>query len=167
MKINDRKEIVMPQGILGTHAICQLGILVNDLEATGKRYAEFFGVDLPPVIHSGEPERVKAVYNGHPSDATCLMMFFNLGSLQIELIQPDEKPSVWRDDLTRRGEGLHHIAFQVKDSNNKAKEMDAAGYTLRMVGDYGDNSGCFHYMDTEETLKMTIELLESYPKGVN
>lgn len=154
----------MKNGILGTDVVCQIGLLVNDLQAVGKHYSDFFGVDLPPIIHSGQPDAVKAEYNGAPSDATCLMMFFNLGAVQLELIQPDEKPSVWRDDLNKRGEGLHHIAFQVRNSKEKAKELASAGYPLRMVGDYGDNSGCFHYIDTNNALKMTIELLESYRK---
>ncbi len=147
---------------LGTDVICQIGILVNDIEKTGKKYAEFFGVDLPPVIHSGKPEIVKGKYEGEPTVASCLMMFFNLGSMQVELIQPDENPSVWRDDLNRKGEGLHHIGFKVKDSKNQAQNLEEAGYKVRMAGEYGDASGCFHYIETEEALKMTIELLEEY-----
>lgn len=154
----------MENNILGTDAICQVGLLVNDVRETGRRYAEFFGVEVPPVVHSGAPERVKGHYKGEDTDATCLMMFFDMGGLQLELIQPDEKPSVWRDDLNARGEGPHHVAFQVKNSKETAKRLDEAGYTLRMDGDYGDNSGCFHYIDTRDALKMTIELLESYGK---
>lgn len=148
--------------LIDKDAFCQVGILVHDIQKTGKKYAEFFGVEVPPVIFSGEPERVQARYNGEPSDATCQMMFFDFGGLQIELIQPDEKPSVWHDDLMRKGEGLHHIAFQVKNSKEKAVELESEGYATRMVGDYGDNSGCFHYINTQDALKMTIELLESY-----
>lgn len=152
----------MNKGILGTDIICQVGILVHDIEKTGQEYASFFGVDVPSVIHSGLPERVKAEYNGRSCDATCRMMFFNLGDMQLELIEPDAQSSVWRDDLDARGEGLHHIAFQVKDSKQKAQELANAGFPLRMMGDYGDNSGCFHYIDTRDALKITIELLESY-----
>ncbi|MDD4849159.1 MAG: VOC family protein [Gemmiger sp.] len=154
----------MCENILGTDAICQVGLLVHDVAATGKRFADFFGVEVPPIIHSGEPARVQGSYQGTPSDATCLMMFFDMGGLQLELIQPDDKPSVWHDDLAARGEGLHHVAFQVKKSKDCAARLAAAGYPVRMAGDYGDNSGCFHYIDTRDALKMTIELLESYEK---
>ena len=150
--------------LLDRNAICQIGFLVNDLEKTGKQFADFFGVPVPSIVSSGDPERVKAEYNGHPSTATCRMMFFYFVSMQIELIQPDDQPSVWHDDLKRKGEGLHHIAFQVRGSKEKARELDAAGYKLRMRGEYGDNSGCFHYIDAEESLKMTLELLESYQR---
>lgn len=148
--------------LMDKDAICQVGLLVRDLEATGKKYAEFFGVEVPPVVFSGAPEVVKAEYNGLPSDATCRMMFFMFGNLQLELIEPDQTASVWHDDLLKKGEGLHHLAFQVKNSKAKAAELAQAGYPVRMMGDYGDNSGCFHYMDVSDALKMTIELLESY-----
>lgn len=152
----------MEKGILGSDVICQIGILVNDVHAAGKAYADFFGVECPPVVTSGDPERVKGTYNGEPSDATCKMMFFDLDNIQLELIEPDEKPSVWRDDLNARGEGPHHIAFQVKDNKGMVKKLESKGFSLRQAGDYGDNSGCYSYVDTRSALKMTIELLESY-----
>ncbi len=150
------------KGILGTDVVCQIGIVCHDLEKTGKAYAEFFGMECPPVSESGDPERVKAVFNGEPSDAACRMMFFELGNIQIELIQPDEKPSVWRNDLESKGEGLHHIAFIVKDMDGKLKKLDAMGIALRQKGDYANNSGCYAYVDARDTLKLTLELLENY-----
>lgn len=152
----------MSMGDIGADSICQIGILVEDIETTGKAYADFFGVECPPVIFSGEYEKVKSVYNGEPCKATCKMMFFNIGQLQIELIQPDSTPSIWRDDLNKNGEGLHHIAFQVKNSEKKVKILEAKGFSLRQTGDYADNSGRYSYIDTRDSLKLIIELLESY-----
>lgn len=152
----------MEKGILGTDVVCQIGIVCHDVVKTGRAYAEFFGVECPPVSESGDPARVQARYNGEKSDATCKMIFFDLGNIQLELIEPDEKPSVWRDDLDAKGEGLHHLAFQVRDTDGKLKALDAKGFPLRQKGDYANNSGCYSYVDAREALKMTIELLESY-----
>ncbi len=149
-------------GYIGADSVCQIGILVNDIETTGKAYADFFGVECPPVVHSGEYEKVKGIYNGEPCKASCRMMFFNVGQLQIELIQPDDTPSVWRDDLDKNGEGIHHIAFQVKNSDEKIKILESKGFSLRQTGDYADNSGRYSYIDAKDPLKLTIELLESY-----
>jgi hypothetical protein len=33
--------------------------------------------------------------------------------VQLELIEPNEAHSVWRDEMERLEEGLHHIAFTV------------------------------------------------------
>jgi len=152
----------MEKGILGNDVICQIGIVCHDVRRTGQAYADFFGVECPPVSHSGDPERVGAAYQGEPSDATCEMMFFEFKNIQIELIQPDDKPSVWRDDLNQRGEGLHHLAFMVKDTDGKLRELSAKGFPLRQKGDYANNSGCYAYVDARDALKMTIELLENY-----
>ena len=37
----------MSRGVLGTNVITQIGILVHDIEATSKAYAEFFGIEPP------------------------------------------------------------------------------------------------------------------------
>ncbi len=147
---------------LGITAVCQIGILVHNIEEAGKKYAEFFGMEVPPIVTSGEPEVVKGKYLGEPSEAKCKLMFFDLDNMQIELIQPDELPSVWRDDLNQKGEGIHHVGFQVKHSKDLAKKLEEDGIQTRMVGEYGNGGGCYHYLDTFEDLKMTIELLESY-----
>jgi len=44
-----------------------------------------------------------------------------LGSLSLELIEPVGGPSTWREFLDTRGEGVHHIAFHVPDTEAEAK----------------------------------------------
>jgi len=60
---------------------------------------------------SGMPTKLPTNPSSESTPARCLQAFFELGSVQIELIQPDENPSVWREDLDKNGEGIHHIAF--------------------------------------------------------
>ncbi len=92
------------------------------------------------------------------------MAFFDVGpGLQLELIQPNEEPSTWRDYLNEHGEGIHHIAFQIKDSKAKVASAEAAGLKLVQRGVYGDGSGEYNYLEAPE-LKCIVELLESYSK---
>ena len=100
--------------LLGNDVVVQLGFVVRDVEKTGAKFAEFFGAECPPICTSGDPDVVKGSYRGEPTRASCRMKFFETPSLQIELIQPDDTPSVWRDFLNEKGEGMHHIAFRVK-----------------------------------------------------
>lgn len=148
--------------MIESKAIAQIGIVVHDIEKTGQAFADMLGVDKPEAIHSGAPEIAEAQYYGQPSDATCMMMFFNLENLQLELIQPDEKPSVWRDVLEEKGEGIHHIAFQVKGAKGHMENLAAKGYQTSMHGKYGDASGMYAYIDTVKDLKIIVELLESF-----
>lgn len=150
--------------IIGTDVVVQIGLVVNDLDKTGRKFADFFGVECPPTCYSGEAEVVKGTYLGKPTNASCHMKFFETPHLQIELIEPDDTPSVWRDFLNEKGEGLHHIAFKVKSADEQIKNLEEKGYPLLQRGLYGDASGQFAYMDTQGDLKLILELLEDFPK---
>src|SRR5690606_32682360 len=104
----------MAKDLLNTNVITQIGILVNDIEAVSQKYADFFGVDKPEIIITDAVDIAQTEYNGQPSEARAKLAFFHMGSLDLELIEPDRHPSTWREHLDRHGEGVHHIAFQIK-----------------------------------------------------
>ena len=79
------------------------------------------------------------------------------------MIQPNEAPSTWRNFLNEHGEGMHHIAFQVRDSSKQVANAEAAGLKLVQHGTYGDGSGEYNYLEAPD-LKCIVELLESYEK---
>ena len=145
--------------ILGNDMVAQIGIVVDNIEEAGKKWAEFFQVDVPPIIGSGPDEIVKAEVNGERSDASCKMMFFAAQNIQIELIEPDEKPSTWRDDLNKNGEGVHHLAFNIKGMKETIARLEANGIPLLQKGEY--TGGRYAYMDSSKTFKTLIELLEN------
>ena len=150
------------QGIINDFTVVQLGLIVRDVETTKRQVAEFLGVEPPPTIGSGEYEITQTEYRGKPApDAACQMAFFQFGNLQVEFIQPNEAPSTWRDHLEEKGEGLHHIAFQVKGMERHIISLDSLGIPMTQKGEYGSGTGRYAYFDARETLKMFFELLES------
>ena len=150
-------------GVLGTNLIAQVGFIVKDVEESKKKWAAFLGVDVPETQPIGDYKITGTQYKGEPApDAYCWMAFFDVGpGLQLELIQPNEAHSTWHDFLEEHGEGMHHIAFQVKDSAAKVASAEAAGLKLIQHGVYGDGSGEYNYLDAPE-FHCIIELLESY-----
>lgn len=56
--------------------------------------------------------------------------FFRSGATKIELLEATAPDSAIRKFLDHRGEGMHHIAFQVKDIRAKMRELKEAGFTL-------------------------------------
>ena len=150
-------------GTVGTHLFAQVGFIVRDVEATKRKWAEFLGVDVPPTQPVGDYTVTQTTFEGSPAPkADCLMAFFDVGpGLQLELIQPNGEPSTWRNYLDEHGEGMHHIAFQVKDSAKQVANAEKAGMKLVQHGIYGDGSGEYNYLDAPE-LKCIVELLESY-----
>ncbi len=152
-------------GIVGTHLLAQVGFIVRDIEETKKKWAAFLGVEVPPTQPCGDYEVTQTVFEGRPAPkADALLAFFDVGpGLQIELIQPNEAPSTWRNFLEEHGEGMHHLAFQVADSAERVACAEANGLRLVQHGRYGDGSGEYNYLDAPD-LKCIVELLESYRK---
>lgn len=152
-------------GVLGTSLVAQVGFIVKDVEKTKKNWAEFLGVDIPETQPIGDYAVTQTEYQGEPApNAYCWMAFFDVGpGLQLELIQPNDRPSTWRSYLEEKGEGIHHIAFQVTDSKSAVANAEDAGLKLVQRGVYGDGSGEYNYLDAPD-LKCIIELLEGYKK---
>lgn len=151
-------------GILGTNVVTQVGFVVRDIEKTKKKFAEFFGVEPPAHFEAGRYEVTKTTVMGEPAPrANCLLAFFDAGpNVQVELIQPNGAKSTWQDFLDAHGEGMHHIAFKVKDTDEKIGACERFGMKCVQRGKYGDGSGEYAYMDATADLKCIIELLESY-----
>lgn len=145
--------------VLGTKVITQIGILVHDIEKVRQAYAKFFDIEAPPIIETDVPEVAQTEFMGQPSDARAKLAFFDMGSLQLELIEPDHHESTWRNYLNEHGEGPHHIAFVIEGMQEKIQLLNQQGFTLQQKGEY--TGGRYAYMDTFKELKVLIELLEN------
>ncbi len=143
-----------------TH-LAQIGFIVRDIEKTKQEFARFFDVPLPPTVNSGEYAVTKTEYRGEPAPkAQCLMTFFYFGDLQMELIQPNEEPSAWREYLEEHGEGIHHLAFQVNGMQVNIEHCEEWGMKLVQKGEYRRGNGRYAFLDATDSLKMFVELLE-------
>ena len=149
--------------ILGTHSPCQIGMIVKDIEETKKKVAAFYGIEAPATVGGGDYAITKTLYKGEPApDANCKLAFFEMGNIQLELIEPNEYNSTWRDHLVEAGEGMHHLGFIVDDIFKRMEMMKEAGYELTQFGYYGDGNGAYAYFDCRKDLKCFVELLCSF-----
>ena len=92
------------------------------------------------------------------------LAFFELGNIQLELIEPYGGPSVWQDFLDETGGGIHHIAYHVDDMETAIEKCKAFGMELVQYGKYGDASGAYAYFDASAQLGCCIELLCDFGK---
>lgn len=145
--------------VLGNHVITQIGILVHDIEATSRAYADFFGIEQPEWSWTGPLEEAQTEYRGASTPARAKLAFIEMGSVTLELIEPDEHPSTWREHLDEFGEGPHHIAFVVDGMKQIVTTMTGKGMPLIQKGEY--TGGRYAYMDTFDQLKVMLELLEN------
>jgi hypothetical protein len=148
--------------LLKPEKLCQVGLVVHDVEATARKYAAAFGLPMPPILETPGYAKSKTTVNGQPSEATARLAFFQTGQLVVELIQPDKTPSIWRDHLDKYGEGVHHIAFRVEDTKATEEAFAAEGMPTGQQGLYADASGMYTYIDSAPQLGVMIELLENF-----
>ncbi|MBN1874648.1 MAG: VOC family protein [Anaerolineae bacterium] len=144
---------------LGTNIVCQIAVVVKDIEKSKKVYSDIFGLPDPDVIIT-DLEVGKPMYKGQPTQARAKLAFFNMGQVSIELIEPIGEPSTWKDGLDEKGEGFHHIAFQIKDTDQVVAYLEGKGGTLVQQGHY--TGGMYSYVDMTPQLGMVLELLENF-----
>jgi len=56
--------------------------------------------------------------------------FFQTGETKVELVENTGNDGVIANFIEKKGEGLHHIAFAVKDINAEMKRLEAEGFVL-------------------------------------
>jgi methylmalonyl-CoA/ethylmalonyl-CoA epimerase len=147
------------QGI-GSNIICQVGLIVRDIERSIAAYSRVFGLPKPEVIVTDGQEIAHTRYRGEPTDARAKLAFFEMGQVTLELIEPIGGPSTWQEFLDERGEGVHHIAFFVKGTDQVVAFLEENGIALVQQGDY--TGGRYTYVDSVPNLGVVLELLENF-----
>jgi catechol 2,3-dioxygenase-like lactoylglutathione lyase family enzyme len=148
----------MSDQALGTTTLAQVALVVKDIEATAKNYAAVLNLPMPEIIVLAPGLEVNQTYRGQPSNASAKLAFFQLGPVQLELIEPIGDDSTWKEVLDRKGEGFHHLAFWVNDMQKRVDFLREQGISMVHRGDMGE--GQFAYFDAEAQLGVTLELLE-------
>lgn len=93
-----------------------IGIAVKNLAAANELYEKLLGV-APYKTEELESEGVKT-------------SFFRCGESKIELLEASNESSPIAKFITKRGEGIHHLAFSVDDINKEIKRLTAEGFEL-------------------------------------
>jgi len=149
----------MPEQSLGSTTVTQVGIVVKDIEARARAWADLLGLPMPAIQVTGTVDIAQTEYQGQPTTARAKLAFFHLGQVDVELIEPIGEPSTWKDQLDQHGESLHHIAFQIKGMGDRLAYLKATGAPLIQRGEY--QGGRYAYVDATAQLGTVVELLEN------
>jgi methylmalonyl-CoA/ethylmalonyl-CoA epimerase len=96
--------------------IDHVGIVVNDIEEALKVYQQTMGLSLAKI-----QER---------PDQAVTIAFLPTGESEIELVQPVTSDSGVAQFLQKRGEGIHHICFEVNDIEKTLADLREKGLQL-------------------------------------
>ena len=142
---------------LDSQTVVQIGIIVRDAEKAAGAYAEVFGIPKPEVVPIAADAFARTEFRGEPSDARGKAAFFDLGPIQIELIEPVGEPSTWAEFLSAHGEGIHHIAFRTRDMAGAREFLGSKGMPTIQSG--GWDGGQYAYIESVPQLGTILELL--------
>jgi len=90
--------------------IDHIGIAVKNLEDQMKFYCEVMGL--------------KCLGTEEVPDQKVKVAMFPVGEVRIELLQPTSEDSPIAKFIEKRGEGIHHLAYQVTDIENNLKRLE-------------------------------------------
>jgi len=93
-----------------------IGIAVKDLAAAEALFTKLLGC---------EPYKRETVESEH-----VITSFFQVGDVKIELLAASNEQSTIANFIEKRGEGLHHLAFEVDDIKRSLTEKSQEGFQL-------------------------------------
>lgn len=142
--------------------IAQVGIIVEDLDATVERYYQTFGIGPWHFYTYEKPLVQKMTYYGEPADYSMRLALSYFGPMRIELIEPGKGQSVYHDFVKEHGYGIHHLGLLVEKMDQSLAEAKAAGMQMIMDGaGFGlDGDGHYAYLESEKDFGVTLELIE-------
>ena len=93
-----------------------IGIAVKDLTAANKLYSKLLNTS-PYKIEEVDSENVNT-------------SFFQIGESKIELLEGTSSDSPISKFIEKKGEGIHHIAFEVDDIEKEIKRLTKEGFQM-------------------------------------
>jgi len=125
--------------------ISHLGIAVKDLEEAREFYRSVLGLESSDPIIGG--------------DGTIKVSMVEVGNTLIELLQPIGNEGVVAKFLEKRGEGFHHICYEVDDIDTEITALKAAG--MEILGEPRPGAeGMSVFLHPRGTHGVLIELVE-------
>ena len=80
----------------------------------------------------GSPFR--GVLYDKPLDIELKQLCTKIGDIELELIQPGEEESPWKDFLDSKGEGIQHLGFKVDDLKDVIAKLVKQGASVFVTG---------------------------------
>jgi len=124
-----------------------IGIAVKNLNEANALYQKLLGI-APYKTELVEQEGVKT-------------SFFKLGDSKIELLQATDDQSAIAKFILKKGEGMHHIAFEVENLDSEIKRLEKEGFTIiNNVPKRGADNKLVVFLHPKSTNGVLIELCQ-------
>jgi methylmalonyl-CoA/ethylmalonyl-CoA epimerase len=124
-----------------------IGIAVKNLESSNALFTKLFGKDS---------YKVEAVESEGVSTS-----FFMLGETKIELLEATQPESAIAKFIEKKGEGIHHIAYEVDDIYAEMARLKEEGFQLlNAEPKHGADNKLICFLHPKSTNGVLVELCQ-------
>ena len=124
-----------------------IGIAVKDLQAAKRTFTQLLGTEAYKE-EAVESEGVTTV-------------FFKVGEVKIELLQATREDSAIAKFVEKRGEGIHHIAFDVDSVEEKSESLKKYDFiVLNDNAKSGADNKLINFIHPKSTHGVLVELCQ-------
>lgn len=132
---------------MGLNKIEHLGIAVKDLDASEKMYEALLG----------RPAYKREIVESEGVATS----FFRSGENKIELLAALNDESAIAKFIAKKGEGIHHVAFDVDDIEKEMSRLSEAGFELiTKIPKKGADNKLIAFLHPKSTGGMLVELCQ-------
>ena len=135
-----------------------LSLVVRDIDAA-VRFLESLGIgpffDYPPM-----KEYTRLQVPDEEGFFNTVIKCAMIGPVQLQVVQPGQGRSIYKDFLEKKGEGVFHLGFVVDDIERSEAEVRAMGLEVISSGRRDNGSG-FAYFDTVDQCGVTLLVRQS------
>ena len=111
--------------------------------------------DLFSKILNKVPEKIELI-----KEQDVRVCFYKLNNTKIELVESTKKTSVISKFIEKRGEGLHHISFEVNNIEIEKKRLTDLGFEILETSSKGANKTKVCFINPKQTNGVLIEMNE-------
>ena len=131
----------------GLGAIHHVAVVVRDLDAAVRFYRDTLGLALDSVVPI-------------PSDGVRIA-FLPVGESRVELVEPVDPGTGVARFLESRGEGFHHVCFEVADLAGALSRMETSGVELIDRAPRPGAEGPVAFLHPRSCHGVLVELIEA------
>ncbi len=124
-----------------------IGIAVKDIKSSNDLFKKLFGK---------EQYKMEVVESEGVSTS-----FFMLGETKIELLEAKTETSAIAKFIEKKGEGIHHIAYEVDDIFEEMKRLESEGFeVLNKEPKKGADNKLIFFLHPKSTNGVLVELCQ-------
>ena len=149
----------MPDLKVNFPEISQVAVVVRDMMKTIENYWRILGLGPWSIYTFAPPALKEMTLRGKPTSYSMRLAETTVGGIIVEVVEPLEGPSIYKEFLEQKGGGPHHIAcYKVPDVKEALSRFRKMGIAILQSGKFDEVE--FYYLDTEKALGTITEIVK-------